>query len=61
MARGLLLAFLVLGLVACGGIDLTDPGSVSGAYTLRTINGEELPEVLLQNGTTYLSKSQQGV
>ena len=54
MARGLLLAFLVLGLVACGGIDLTDPGSVSGAYTLRTINGEELPSALLQNGTTYL-------
>ena len=54
MARGLLLAFLVFGLVACGGVDVTDPGSVSGAYTLRTINGEVLPSVLLQNGTTYL-------
>ena len=54
MARGLLLAFLVLGLVACDGVDVTDPGSVSGTYTLRAINGEELPSVLLQNGTTYL-------
>ncbi len=60
MARGVLLAFLVLGLGACGGIDLTDPGSVSGAYTLRTINGEELPSALLQNGTAYLLEITEG-
>lgn len=60
MARGFLLAFLVFGLVACDGVDVTDPGSVSGTYTLRTINGEELPSVLLQNGTTYLLEITEG-
>ena len=53
MIRRFLLGFLVFGLVACG-FDVTDPGSVSGTYTLRTVNGDILPAVLLQEVTTSL-------
>ena len=45
MIRRVLLALLVFGLVACG-VDVTDPGSVSGTYTLRSINGDPLPVVI---------------
>ena len=48
------LAFLAFGMVGCGGVDVTDPGSVSGTYTLRTVAGDALPAVLLQEVTTSL-------
>jgi len=40
MIRRVFLAFLLFGVVGCG-VDVTDPGSVSGTYTLRTLNEEE--------------------
>ena len=45
MIRRVLLGFLVFGMVGCG-VDVTDPGSVAGTYTLRTFDGEALPTVL---------------
>lgn len=54
--RRLLLSLAVLLAVvlsACGGNDSTGPGSVSiaGTYTLRTINGGNLPFTVFQSGT----------
>ncbi len=37
-------------LPACGDDDSTGPGSVSGTYTLQTIDGTSLPFVLFQIG-----------
>jgi hypothetical protein len=42
---------LAVPLVACGGDDSTGPSdSYSGTYTLRTINGQNLPFVIIQVG-----------
>ena len=54
MIRRVFLVFLLFGIVGCGSVDVTDPGSVAGTYPLRTLNGDELPAVLLQVGTTFL-------
>ena len=54
MIRRVFLTFLVFGMVGCGGVDVTDPGSVSGTYTLQTVNGDALPAVLFQDETTLL-------
>lgn len=53
--RRLLLSFVVLFalvLTACGDDDSTGPGSanISGTYTLRTINGSNLPFTVFQVG-----------
>ena len=53
MIRRSLLAMSVLGLVTCGGDDATGPESVAGTYTLQSIDGQTLPGVILQVGTTY--------
>ncbi len=53
MVRRVFLVFLVFGMVGCG-IDVTDPESVSGFYTLRTLNGEGLPAVFIEIGATFL-------
>src|SRR5437868_13457221 len=37
--------------VACGGDKATGPESVSGNYTLRTVNGGNVPAVAFQNTT----------
>ena len=39
------LAFLVLGLVACGD-DVIGPEDIAGTYTLQSVNGQSLPWVL---------------
>ena len=41
------LLFLLIVLSGCGG-DATGPESVAGNYTLRTINGQNLPFVVVQ-------------
>jgi len=46
------LAFLVLGLVACGD-DIVGPEDIAGTYTLQSIDGQTLPWVILQVGNTY--------
>ena len=47
----LLSAMLAVPLVACGGDDSTGPSeSYSGTYTLRTINGQNLPFLIIQVG-----------
>ena len=43
-----LLAFAAL--AACGGDSSTSPASVTGSYTLRTVNGTPLPYTLIQLG-----------
>lgn len=48
MRKGLLAA-LVFTLVACGGDKATGPQSVTGSYTLRTVNGGGLPGVVYQD------------
>lgn len=51
--RRLALALAVaLSVSACGGDSSTDPGSITGTYTLRTIAGSPLPYVLSEIGTT---------
>ena len=45
MIRRVFLAFLVFGLVACGD-DSTGPESITGTYTLQSIDGEVLPAFL---------------
>jgi hypothetical protein len=42
MVRRVFLAFLVLGLVACGD-DVLGPEDIAGTYTLQSINGQSLP------------------
>ncbi len=54
MTHRVFLAFLVFGLVACG--DSTGPESVVGTYTLQTVNGEGLPAVIDEIGTTFLKE-----
>jgi hypothetical protein len=36
-------------LVACGGDKATGPGAISGNYTLRTVNGNNVPAVFFQD------------
>ena len=51
--RWLLLAFVMIGF-ACGG-DSTGPNdSVAGTYSLRTVNGANLPYIVLQVGADKL-------
>ena len=52
MVRRVFLAFLVLGLVACGD-DVIGPEDIAGTYTLQSIDGQTLPWVILQVGNTY--------
>jgi len=52
MVRRVFLAFLVLGLVACGD-DVIGPEDIAGTYTLQSVNGQSLPWVILQVGDTY--------
>ena len=59
MIRRVFLAFLVFAVVGCG-VDVTDPGSVSGTYTLRTVDGENLPGVLFEIETTFLLEVLEG-
>ncbi len=49
MVRRVFLAFLVLGVTACGG-DGTGPESVTGTYRLQTIDGDPLPFVVFEIG-----------
>ena len=49
MIRRVFLAFLVLGVTACGG-DGTGPESVTGTYRLQSIDGDPLPFVVFQVG-----------
>ena len=55
MIRRVFLAFLVFALVACGdngtGNDGTDEESITGTYTLQSIDGD--PEPVNDNGTLY--------
>ena len=55
MVRRVFLAFLVLGLVACGD-DVMGPEDIAGTYTLQSIDGHTLPWVILQVGNTYSMK-----
>jgi hypothetical protein len=55
MVRRVFLAFLVLGLVACGD-DVMGPEDIAGTYTLQSIDGHTLPWVILQVGNTYSIK-----
>jgi hypothetical protein len=43
------LAALLLALVACGGDKITGTQSVTGSYSLRTVNGGSLPGVVYQD------------
>jgi len=43
------LAALAMLLVACGGDKATAPDTVSGSYTLRTVNGGSLPQTFYQD------------
>ncbi len=58
MIRRVFLAFLVFALVACGdngtGNDGTDEESITGTYTLQSIDGDPLPWVLLQVGADMI-------
>ena len=45
MVRRVFLAFLVLGLVACGD-DVIGPEDIAGTYTLQSVNGQSLPWAL---------------
>ena len=48
--RKLVFSALVAVLVACGGDSATGPNaSVTGNYTLRTVNGNNVPAVVFQN------------
>ena len=53
MIRRVFLAFLVFGLVACDD-DSTGPEDIAGTYTLVTVDGEALPVVAEEIGTTYV-------
>ena len=52
MIRRSLIPLLVLGIAACGddGLSLEE---IVGTYTLQTIDGEAIPWVKFQTGTTY--------
>ena len=47
--RRYVLAGLTMLLVACGGDKATGPGAISGNYTLRTVNGNNVPAVFFQD------------
>ena len=53
MIRRVFLAFLVFGVTACGD-DGTGLEDIAGTYTLQTVDGEGLPAVLDEIGTTFL-------
>ncbi len=53
MIRGVFLAFLAFGMVGCGGDDVFSPESVAGTYTLQTLNGDALPAVRGEIGTSF--------
>ena len=54
MLGRVLFAFCVFGLAACGDLGtVSRPPSFVGTYTLQSINGEGLPWVSLQIGTTF--------
>ena len=52
LVRSLLIAFVVSFVVACDSGKVTGSSSVTGTYTLRTINGSSLPYTLPGGGTT---------
>lgn len=52
--RKSLLAALVVALVACGGDKSTGPQSVTGTYSLRTVNGGNPPAVVYQDAQAKL-------
>ncbi len=56
MIHRVILTFLVFGMVGCG-VDVTDPGSVSGTYTLRSINGVALPVPTIHAGVNITAGS----
>jgi hypothetical protein len=47
--RKLVLAAVAMLLVACGGDKATSPETVSGNYTLRTVNGANIPAPFYQD------------
>ena len=47
--RRLVLAGVAMLLVACGGDKTTGPVTVSGTYTLRTVNGAAVPTIVYQD------------
>jgi hypothetical protein len=47
--RRLVLAGVAMLLVACGGDKTTGPETVSGTYTLRTVNGTAVPMIVYQD------------
>jgi hypothetical protein len=52
--RKSLLAALVFTLVACGGDKATGPQTVTGSYTLRSVNGGNPPSTVYQDGRQKL-------
>lgn len=56
MRRTMLISLLTVALVSCGGSsDSTGPsGSVTGTYTLKTVNSQALPFLLQQDQTVKL-------
>ena len=54
MRKLLLVAVAVLGMTACGDSTGLGGGSTSGTYTLRTVNGANLPATILQVGADRL-------
>ena len=52
--RKSLLAALVVTLVACGGDKATGPQSVTGSYTLHTVNGANIPQSVYQDASQKL-------
>lgn len=52
--RKSLVAALVFTLVACGGDKATGPQTVTGSYTLRTVNGGSPPSVVYQDSQQKL-------
>lgn len=61
MARGVLLAFLVLGLVACGGIDLPTREVSLVPTRCEQSMGRNFPQLFSKTEPLTSSKSQQGL
>jgi hypothetical protein len=54
MRKFLLVALAVLGMAACSDSTGLGGGSTSGTYTLRTVNGANLPAIIFQVGAERL-------
>ena len=57
--RSLLIAFVLTFVVACDSGKVIGTSSVTGTYTLRTINGSSLPYTLPGGGTTIMVPADQ--